>query len=97
MWRMSFDNRHRYYEVFEIAASELDDRAAMTRHFYKLGQLLLGKDRARGIRQQSEWFERRPVAATSLYGEGSEDAEPEAGLAAADREEVGSGEERGGA
>jgi len=69
----------------------------MTRHFYKLGQLLLGKDRARGIRQQSEWFERRPVAATSLYGEGSEDAEPEAGLAAADREEVGSGEERGGA
>ncbi len=87
--------RARYYEVFEIAASELDDRAAMTRHFYKLGQLLLGKDRARGIRQQSEWFERRPVAATSLYGEGSEDAEPEAGLAAADREEVGSGEEPG--
>src|SRR5262249_39828126 len=31
--------RGRYYEVFEISASELEDREAMARHFYRLARV----------------------------------------------------------
>lgn len=36
--------RHRGYEVFEVPCGHLDDRDAMTRHFYRLGRILLGRD-----------------------------------------------------
>jgi hypothetical protein len=49
--------RARYYEVFEIPASELDDRDAMARHFYRLARVLLGKDKARDLRHDASWFD----------------------------------------
>lgn len=48
--------RSRNYEVIEIAATELSDLSAMQRRFYKLGSCLLGKDRARQIKDNSDWF-----------------------------------------
>jgi hypothetical protein len=48
--------RSRGYMVFEIAATELADAGAMTRHFYRLAQILMGKDEARGIREREDWF-----------------------------------------
>jgi SOS-response transcriptional repressor LexA len=48
--------RSRGFAVFEIAASELDDQPAMTRHFYRLAQVLMGKDRAREVRDRTDWF-----------------------------------------
>lgn len=54
--------RARGYEVLEIAASDLYDRDKMARHFFRLGRTLLGKDRARAIRDQSDWFEPPPGA-----------------------------------
>jgi len=44
------------YEVIEIAASDLYDRAKMARHFHKLGRLLLGRSEARRVRDNTEWF-----------------------------------------
>ena len=49
--------RARHYWVFEIAASALTDRGAMAKHFYRLGQVLLGKERAREVRDQPTWFD----------------------------------------
>jgi hypothetical protein len=49
--------RARRYEVFEIAATDLEDRGAMARHFYRLGRILVGKDEAKTIRDRTEWFE----------------------------------------
>ena len=45
------------YLVLEIAASDLDDRDAMARHFYRLAIYLLGKPEARRIRDDKGWFE----------------------------------------
>jgi hypothetical protein len=49
--------RSRHYEVFEIAASDLADRDAMAKHFFRLGRVLLGRDRARELRDEPSWFE----------------------------------------
>lgn len=49
--------KNKDYLVLEIAASDLDDRAAMTRHFYQLAIYLLGKPDARRIRDDQGWFE----------------------------------------
>ena len=49
-----------YYEVLEIAASDLHDQEAMRRQFYRLGRLLLGKDRAEEVRS-SDWWSPRSV------------------------------------
>jgi len=48
--------RARGYEVFAIAATELDDRDAMAKHFYRLAKALLGKDRAKDIKQHADWY-----------------------------------------
>jgi len=48
--------RSRSYEVLEIAATQLTDRGAMQRHFYRLGRLLLGREAAERLREQDEWF-----------------------------------------
>jgi SOS-response transcriptional repressor LexA len=49
--------RSRHYEVFEIPASELFDCDAMARHFFRLARVLMGKDRARTLRDDPSWFE----------------------------------------
>ncbi len=48
--------RSRHYDVFEIPATELLDRDAMARHFYRLARLLMGKDKAKGLRKDPSWF-----------------------------------------
>lgn len=48
--------RARHYEVFEIPYTDLDDRAKMAQHFYRLGRILLGKDRAKSLRDDPKWF-----------------------------------------
>lgn len=45
------------YEVIEIAASDLSDREAMRKHFYRLGRFLLGKAQATTLREDSAWFD----------------------------------------
>jgi len=44
------------YEVFEIAATELTDRDAMARHFFRLARVLMGKEKARDVRNDPSWF-----------------------------------------
>lgn len=48
--------RNTGYEVIEIAASHLEDREQMARHFYRLASYLMGRERAREIRNSAEWF-----------------------------------------
>jgi hypothetical protein len=48
--------RARSFEVFEIPATDLDDRDAMARHFYRVARVLMGKDAARGMREKTDWF-----------------------------------------
>lgn len=48
--------RHRGYEVFEIPFGHLTDRDAMVRHFYRLGRIMLGRDRADSLRATPSWF-----------------------------------------
>ena len=50
------ERRAKGYDVFEIAGSDLDDRDAMARHFYRLTCVLTGQDHAREIRDQPTWF-----------------------------------------
>jgi len=47
--------RNDFYEVIEIAATDLTDAAAMQRHFYRLGRLLLGKEEAERFRDDAAW------------------------------------------
>jgi phage repressor protein C with HTH and peptisase S24 domain len=54
----------RGYFVLRLAASELDDRAGMARFFYNLGKELLGRDRARAVRDETGWFEGGDSATT---------------------------------
>jgi hypothetical protein len=54
--RIREELRAKSYDVFEIAASDLDDRAAMARHFYRLARALIGQDRAKEIRERTTWF-----------------------------------------
>lgn len=49
--------RSRGYEVIEIAATQLTDRAAMIRHFARIARNLIGRDRAREVRDDDSWFE----------------------------------------
>lgn len=46
--------RNEGYEVIEIPASQLADKESMARHFFKLGRLLVGKDKARNIKESCE-------------------------------------------
>jgi hypothetical protein len=43
-------------EVVEIAASELYDHGKMAKHFFKIGTLLIGKQEAKKIRDDEDWF-----------------------------------------
>jgi SOS-response transcriptional repressor LexA len=59
------------YEVIEIAASDLDDVGAMTRHFRRLAGFLDEKELRDAVRADTDWFERasgvvRAVAARAL-------------------------------
>jgi len=56
--RIREELRSRHYDVLEVAASDLDDREAMQRHFYWLGRRLEGKERARKIAESGEWYGR---------------------------------------
>ena len=47
------------YQVIEIACNELDDRRAMVKHFKKLAKFLSGKDLAKNIAENTEWFDSR--------------------------------------
>lgn len=49
--------RGRDFEVFEIAVGDLIDRAKMSKTFFRLGRVLLGKARATDIRDRTDWFE----------------------------------------
>lgn len=48
--------RNTGYEVVEIPASHLEDRAQMAIHFSRLANYLLGRDKAREIRNDTRWF-----------------------------------------
>lgn len=65
--------RNQGYEVIEIPVGNLDDRAAMIQHFYRLGRFLLGKTRAITLRDNPDWF----VASTADSSELLELFEPE--------------------
>lgn len=49
--------RARSYEVFEIPYGNLSDPAAMRQVFFRLGRILVGKERAASIRDDGSWFE----------------------------------------
>jgi hypothetical protein len=53
--RETLNNRD--YKVIEIPVGNLDDRQAMAQHFHSLGRILLGKERAKSIRDNPEWFD----------------------------------------
>lgn len=55
--------RNRHYDVLVIQYSDLFDRVAMQRHFFRLGRILLGRERARGFRTDDSWFD-EPVVET---------------------------------
>ena len=77
--------RSRHYEVFEIVATDLYDRAAMAKHFFRLGRVLLGRDTARAIRDETTWFDSAAAAtAASNYPSRSEDVTPDPATLAAD-------------
>ncbi|HOD51982.1 MAG TPA: DEAD/DEAH box helicase [Candidatus Hydrogenedentes bacterium] len=49
--------RNNGYQVIEITVVELDDREAMVKHFRKLAKYLSGKDMARRIGEDTDWFD----------------------------------------
>lgn len=49
--------RSRFYEVFEITYNQLLDKESMTLHFFRLGRVLLGREGAESLRDNSQWFE----------------------------------------
>ena len=49
--------RNNGYEVIEIAVSDLDDPAAMTRHFKRLANLLRRDDVRERLRTDEKWFQ----------------------------------------
>jgi hypothetical protein len=51
--------RSQGYEVIEIPASNLSDPEAMRRTFFRIGQVLVGRDRANDIRENPSWFSPR--------------------------------------
>lgn len=44
------------FDVIEIPVHALHDREEMRKHFYRLGRLLLDKDRAKAIGSDTSWF-----------------------------------------
>jgi hypothetical protein len=46
-----------HYEVFRIAASELTDRNKMVQHFSRIAKTLLGKQKAKKIKESQDWFQ----------------------------------------
>lgn len=74
--------RSRGYDVVEIAASDLFDREQMRRHIARIARLVIGKERAKQLREDGSWYveadpttyeqknEERPLAADSAetYG-----------------------------
>lgn len=69
------------YEVVEIAASDLNDKGAMKRHFFRLARFLIGREEAVRIRDNPGWFDAKetaaPVVATILPFERVEPDESE--------------------
>jgi len=57
--------RNQMYEVISIPASCLDDRDHMQRVFFRLGRLLMGRDRADAIRSDTAWFDGKQTAGKS--------------------------------
>ncbi len=55
--RIREELRSRGYEVFEIAASVLHDRAAMGRHLARLARFLFGREKAQEVRNDPSWFD----------------------------------------
>ena len=49
--------RSMQYEVVEISATQLHDREAMVRHFSRIARILIGKDRAKGLRDDESWYQ----------------------------------------
>lgn len=49
--------RSQHYEVIEITATQLSDRAAMIQHIARIARILIGKDQAKRLREDSSWFE----------------------------------------
>lgn len=49
--------RNTGYEVIEIPVSHLEDREQMAVHFSRLANYLMGKERARELRTNKDWFE----------------------------------------
>ena len=45
------------FDVIRIAASDLSDQDAMAVHFYRLGRALLGRDKAKAIRENRGWYD----------------------------------------
>jgi hypothetical protein len=45
------------FEVIELTATQINDAEAMRRCFYRLGQVLLGRESAQKIRDDSGWFQ----------------------------------------
>ena len=51
--------RNRGYEVIEITYAQLFDREAMAQHFYRIGRFLVGRDTAKKLREDADWFSDR--------------------------------------
>ncbi len=45
------------YEVFEIPVGELGDRQTMVRQFFRIARVLIGKAKAKDIRDNPTWFD----------------------------------------
>lgn len=60
--------RNSDYEVIEIPVGNLDDLQAMAKYFYRIGKVLVGKAKAKEIRDCPTWFE-LSVSTTSPHSE----------------------------
>jgi hypothetical protein len=54
--RIREELRNRGYEVVEITYGQLSDRDAMSQHSYRIGRFLLGKEPAKRLRDEIDWF-----------------------------------------
>jgi hypothetical protein len=48
--------RSKHYEVVEITATQLHDRVAMVQHFARIARILIGKERAKVLREDESWY-----------------------------------------
>jgi hypothetical protein len=58
------------YDVFEIPFGHLTDRSAMVKHFYRLGRILLGRERAEALRTAPNWLAGTPEPSAEASGGG---------------------------